>query len=128
MKKRQEPTTCPCGSESSYEACCGRFHSHECVAPTALALMKSRYSAFVKLDAAYLLETWHATTRPQSLEFDEPIKWLGLKIEDFTELSDTEATVTFVARGKVNGRAFRQSEKSHFVKEDGRWYYVEGEF
>lgn len=93
---------------------------------TALALMKSRYSAFVKNNSQYLLKTWHASTRPEELQLDEPIKWLGLEIKDWQELGDS-ATVTFVARGKLQGRAFRQEEKSRFLRENGFWFYVDGD-
>lgn len=88
--------------------------------------MRSRYSAFVKKDAAYLLRTWDRSTRPQSLELDEPIKWLGLEILESSEQND-RAQVRFVARGKINGRAFSQSELSRFVMHDGQWYYLDGD-
>lgn len=126
MKKRTTPTPCPCGCPSTYEACCGRFHAHEAWAPDAEALMRSRYSAFVKKDADYLLETWHESTRPTELTLDDPIRWLSLKITEFVP-GDEESFVTFEARGKYNGRAFCQREKSRFLKVDGRWYYVDGE-
>lgn len=125
MKKKKAPALCPCGSSLSYEDCCGRFHEGE-LPPTALALMKSRYSAFVKGDSQYLLKTWHSSTRPAELQLDDPIKWLGLEIKDWEEAGDA-ATVTFVARGKLQGRAFRQEEKSRFVRENGFWFYVDGD-
>lgn len=125
MKKRHTPTPCPCGSESSYEVCCGRFHAHEATAESAEALMRSRYSAFVKKNAVYLLETWHETTRPSKLTLDDPIRWVSLKIVESVP-GETEAFVTFEARGKYNGRAFCQREKSRFLRVDGRWFYVDG--
>lgn len=125
MKKKKAPALCPCGSSLSYEDCCGRFHNGE--APDhALTLMKSRYSAFVKGRSDYLLKTWHPSTRPETLELDDSIKWLGLEIQEWQEEA-TKATVTFVAKGKVQGRAFRQEEKSRFVCENGFWFYVDGE-
>ncbi len=125
MKKKKAPALCPCGSSLSYEDCCGRFHAGES-APDGVTLMRSRYSAFVKKDAAYLLRTWDRSTRPQSLELDEPIKWLGLEILESSEQND-RAQVRFVARGKINGRAFSQSELSRFVMHDGKWYYLDGD-
>ena len=125
MKKKKVPATCPCGSLLSYEDCCGRFHAGS-PAPDAVSLMKSRYSAFVKVLPDYLLKTWHATTRPTELDLSDPVKWLGLEIKDSSESGDT-ATVTFVARGKIEGRAFRQVEKSRFVRENDLWFYVDGE-
>ena len=121
---------CPCQSARSYEACCGRYHAGalHLHAPTAEALMRSRYSAFVLGLTDYLLATWHASTRPASLEPNEPgLKWLGLEIKRH-QLDDADhARVEFVARSKLGGRAHRLHELSRFVREDGRWYYVDGE-
>lgn len=125
MKKKKVPATCPCGSLLSYEDCCGRFHAGS-PAPDAVSLMRSRYSAFVKVLPDYLLKTWHPTTRPTELDLSDPVKWLGLEIKESAESGDT-ATVTFVARGKIEVRAFRQVEKSRFVRENGLWFYVDGE-
>ena len=126
MKKQKLPAYCPCGSQLDYKDCCGRFHDDEAVPPDALSLMKSRYSAFVKKRADYLLSTWHETTRPKELTLDDTIKWLGLEIVSFDD-GEQEAVVEFIARGKISGRAFKQVEKSRFVKEDGRWFYVDGD-
>lgn len=125
MKKKKAPALCPCGSLLDYKDCCGRFHETE-PAPDALSLMKSRYSAFVKKDVDYLLKTWHESTRPSVLDLSEPIKWLGLKILSYEPKGD-KATVSFIARGKINGRAFQQVEKSRFVRENGLWFYVDGD-
>ena len=126
MKKQKLPAYCPCGSQLDYKDCCGRFHDDGAVPPDALSLMKSRYSAFVKKRADYLLSTWHETTRPKELTLDDTIKWLGLEIVSFDD-GEQEAFVEFIARGKISGRAFKQVEKSRFVKEDGRWFYVDGD-
>lgn len=90
--------------------------------------MRSRYSAFVREDAAYLLTTWHATTRPDKLTFDEAPRprWLGLQIKRHAETAPDEAIVEFVARYKIAGRAFRLHETSRFRREDGRWFYLDG--
>ena len=124
MKKKTTPVFCPCGSQLDYKDCCGLFHDGA-LAPDALTLMKSRYSAFVMKRADYLLRTWHEKTRPVELKLDEPIKWLGLEIVSYEELAD-QATVSFIARGKISGRAFKQVERSRFVKQNGQWYYVDG--
>jgi SEC-C motif-containing protein len=89
--------------------------------------MRSRYSAFVMCNERYLLDTWHSSTRPASIEFVPQQKWLGLKIID-TDQSDAErAEVEFVARYRVGGAsAARLHERSRFVREDGRWFYVDG--
>lgn len=125
LARESKETLCPCGSERPYAQCCGPLHAGEAAA-TAQALMRSRYSAFVLGKADYLQATWHASTREADLELD-PVKWLGLKIVGTEDVSETEAYVEFVACGRFRGRGFRQHEKSRFLKEDGRWYYVDGE-
>jgi SEC-C motif-containing protein len=88
--------------------------------------MRSRYSAYVLRLEDYLLFTWHASTRPAVLDLSaEPQpKWLGLEVKAATQ-GDDRATVEFVARCRVGGRAQRLHEVSRFVREDGRWYYVD---
>lgn len=120
---------CPCGLGQAYAACCGRYIDRAAVAPTAEALMRSRYSAYVCGDAKYLLHTWHASTRPQAVDAERAVKWLGLEIL-MTEAGgdgDAQGAVEFVARYKVNGKAYRLHERSRFVKEDGQWFYVDGD-
>lgn len=120
--------TCLCGSGRSYETCCGRFHAGE-PAPNAESLMRSRYSAFVLAREDYLLATWHPGTRPARLELNATPRpqWLGLAIKTHTPLDEHHATVEFVARYKLNGRAFRLHEISRFERIEGRWLYVDGE-
>ena len=117
---------CPCGLAAPLAACCGRYLDGTTPAPTAEALMRSRYTAFALGREDYLLATWHASTRPVRLGLadDAPAKWIGLTVLDHQVLDERTATVSFVARYKVGGRAQRLHEVSRFVKEDGRWYYV----
>jgi len=89
--------------------------------------MRSRYSAFVRENAAYLLATWHPSQRPSTLDFDPQAKWLGLQIKSYNPISDTTAEVEFVARFRVAGQAVRLHERSRFIQEHGRWFYVDGE-
>lgn len=91
--------------------------------------MRSRYTAYALGKAAYLSNTWHASTRPALLNLDEQPapKWIGLQVLHHEQQDDRHATVEFVARYKVNGRAFKLQEISRFVKENGRWFYVDGE-
>lgn len=119
---------CPCGSGQVLAACCGRFHAGV-PAPDAESLMRSRYSAFVLGLEDYLLATWHSDTRPAGLELDASPRpqWLGLAIKAHTRLDDNHATVEFVARYKLNGRAFKLHETSRFERVAGRWLYVKGE-
>lgn len=121
---------CPCGSGRDYAACCGRFLDAGERPSTAEQLMRSRYTAYVRAREDYLLATWHASTRPAALDLDASVRWLGLKIVR-TEAGgedDAEGRVAFVARSKSGGRAQRLEEDSRFVREDGRWYYVDGRF
>jgi SEC-C motif-containing protein len=90
--------------------------------------MRSRYSAFTLDLADYLLATWHASTRPARLAANEPgLKWLGLEVGRHTVIDDDHATVEFVARSKLAGRAQRLHEISRFARECGRWFYVDGD-
>jgi len=91
--------------------------------------MRSRYTAYVLVNEAYLLTTWHTSTRPASLSLNEsqPDKWLGLKILSSDGGSnDQQGSVEFIARYKVNGKAGRLHEVSEFVREAGQWFYVKG--
>jgi SEC-C motif-containing protein len=120
---------CPCGSGRALAECCGRYLAGA-LPPTAEALMRSRYSAYVLGDEAYLLATWHPDTRPASLDLTQepPVKWLGLAIKRHEDSGNDQAVVEFVARYKVGGRAQRMHEISRFVREQGRWWYVDGNF
>jgi SEC-C motif-containing protein len=116
---------CPCGSGTDYAACCGRWHAGT-PAPSAEALMRSRYSAYVLQLADYLRATWHPSTRPPALHFEPGLKWLGLELRRHQADGD-RATVEFVARSKLGGRAARLHETSRFVREAGLWLYVDGD-
>lgn len=118
---------CPCGRAAAFEACCGRYIGTGVAAPDAESLMRSRYTAFVRGDAAHLLATWHASTRPATLELDGSQKWLGLEVKRHRPIDALHAEVEFVARSRVQGRGQRLHECSRFVREGGRWFYVEGD-
>jgi SEC-C motif-containing protein len=123
------PFACPCGSTLAHTQCCGRYHAGalHLQAPDAAALMRSRYSAFVLGLADYLLATWHPSTRPGAIDPDLPgLTWLGLEVRQHTQQDANHATVEFVARSKLGGRAQRLHERSRFVREAGRWFYVDG--
>ncbi|MFF8231728.1 YchJ family protein [Streptomyces caelestis] len=118
--------SCPCGLPQAYEACCGRYHSGTAAAPTAEALMRSRYSAFVKGDAGYLLRTWHPRTRPGTLELDPRTRWAGLEILDTSDGSAFHSGGTVEFRASYRGGSLH--ERSRFERVDGAWVYVDGEF
>lgn len=90
--------------------------------------MRSRYSAYAMQLESYLLATWHPAHRPQTLGFeeDQATQWIGLAIKQASEETD-KATVEFVARYKIGGRAYRLHEISRFCREYGRWLYVDGD-
>lgn len=129
VKPLQKPNTsdCLCGSGKSAESCCHAYHAGA-TAPTAEALMRSRYVAYALGLEPYLLETWHISTRPAELKLDEdPPRWLGLSIKRYEQQEIDLATVEFVARYKIGGRAYRLHETSRFVQEGGRWLYLDGD-
>ncbi|MFJ4757691.1 YchJ family protein [Streptomyces sp. NPDC088763] len=117
---------CPCGLPGSYEACCGRFHSGAAAAPTAEALMRSRYSAFVRGEVPYLLRTWHPRTRPAQLDLDPGTRWTGLEILGTGDGSAFHPTGTVTFRASFRGGSLH--ERSRFERVDGAWVYVDGEF
>lgn len=122
---------CPCTSGVVFASCCGPLLSGSSLAPTPERLMRSRYSAFVLGDAAYLLATWHPGTRPDTLDIDPDTEWLGL------EILVTEGGVAGTKRGFVEfaasyrqrgvARADVQREQSRFVWQSERWWYLDGE-
>ena len=124
---------CPCRTAADalpYAACCARYHTGplHLRAPTAEALMRSRYSAFVLDIADYLLATWHPSTRPARIEPNPTgLKWLGLELRHHALQDADHATVEFVARSKLAGRAQRLHETSRFEREGGRWFYLDGD-
>ena len=131
MKILASMTPCPCGRVQGkkplpYAQCCGRFLETDTPAPDSESLMRSRYSAFVLEREAYLLQTWHPTQRPTNVDFEPGLKWLGLEVREAVQQDATHAEVEFVARQKpASGPAVRLIERSRFVREDGRWLYVD---
>ena len=91
--------------------------------------MRSRYSAYVTLNASYLLATWHPSTRPARLDLSPEQKWLGLKIYETVQggSGDAEGVVEFAARFKTGGAGHRLRERSRFVRVEDRWFYLDGE-
>lgn len=119
---------CPCRKRSetiAYDHCCRPFHDGTRAAPTAVALMRSRYTGFVLQRADYLLATWHPSTRPVRIEFAEGQVWLLLRVLS-TTTEDDRATVAFVARSRIGGATHILEETSRFVRENGHWLYIDG--
>ncbi|MBQ0979894.1 MULTISPECIES: YchJ family protein [Micromonospora] len=131
-RRRANTTTgraCPCGSGQAYADCCAPAHSGDSPAGTAEALMRSRFSAFALGDTGYLLRSWHSSTRPASLELDPGQRWTRLEIVETERggLLDAAGTVTFHAHYRDAGRPGTLTEHSRFVREDGRWVYLDGD-
>lgn len=122
-------TTCLCDTGKLYDDCCGRWHSGR-PAPTALALMRSRYTAFALEFGDYLLDTWHPDTRPETLDLDPDTEWTGLRIDATSDGKawDTEGTVTFTASFTSPDGRGELREVSRFFFDDGRWYYYDGTY
>lgn len=115
---------CPCGLPAAYDACCGRFHGGA-AAPTAELLMRSRYTAYARGDAAYLLASWHPSTRPAVVELDPALRWTSLEVVSATGgLLDPVGTVHFRASHVRRGAHGVLEEHSRFGRDAGRWTYV----
>lgn len=131
MKTNLEPIElCPCGSGMPYHSCCQPYIEKNSEAPTAEALMRSRYTAFVLSDEEYLRYSWHPDYCPENIRLDENTRWLGLKIVNTAAGNPDDETgeVEFVARSKRHGRATRLHENSRFLRYEKRWVYLDGKF
>jgi SEC-C motif-containing protein len=90
--------------------------------------MRSRYTAFVLERSDYLRATWHASRRPADVAPDAGTRWLGLEVRRQVAVDAAHAEVEFVARYRpASGPAVRLHERSRFVRENGRWYYLDGD-
>jgi SEC-C motif domain protein len=90
--------------------------------------MRSRYTAYTLGREGYLMETWHPSTRPASIELEtETRKWLGLEVKHHEQQGRSNAVVEFVARYKIGGRAHRLHEISRFLSDAERWFYMDGD-
>ncbi|WP_246164288.1 YchJ family protein [Xanthovirga aplysinae] len=131
MKKK-----CPCGSARDYNNCCGKFIKGEAFPNTAEELMRSRYTAFVKMEVDYLVDTsWPenrtAQDRREIKEHSKDIQWVGLEIvkTEKGQKEDQKGGVEFKAYYlNKDGKGGLHHENSEFRKQDGKWYYVKGVF
>ncbi len=118
---------CPCESNKNYDQCCEPYIEGKMPAPSPEALMRSRYSAYVKVRPPYLRETLAPESRGDFKESDvldwaKQSEWLGLKI-----VKAEGNSVEFVAKYKTQGKVLEHHEVSTFRKEGNRWYFVDGE-
>lgn len=130
MKQQStQNSLCPCGSQIDFTLCCEPVLANHQRAVTAEALMRSRYTGFVKEDTSHLLRTWFEKTRPSTLNFDNhPVKWISLTINKTNngQPGDSKGTVDFTSTYIENGQLCSLNEISDFVKIEGLWYYVNG--
>ena len=122
--------SCPCGSGSPLSACCGVYLDRDADPPTAEALMRSRYTAFVLRNADYLLATWDPASRPRRLELQhDRTEWLSLELRRIESGGPADPTgrVEFIARFRLNGIDQALHENSRFRQQAGRWLYIDGE-
>lgn len=119
-----DTSACPCGLGLPYGECCGPAHRGRAPA-TAEALMRSRYAAFALHDAAYVLSSWHPSTRPGDVSPDPKLRWTGLEVIDTSGggLFDAEGVVEFRAHYRDGARPGDMRERSRFVRHDGQWVY-----
>lgn len=123
---------CPCGSGSAFDECCGPLIGGA-PAPTAEALMRSRFTAFVTGELDHIDNT-HAKSaradfdRSAAESSSDTVKWVRLNILDTVDggESDDVGVVEFTASFKQDGKTLIHHERSDFQREDGRWVYVDG--
>ncbi|KUL42279.1 hypothetical protein ADL15_01730 [Actinoplanes awajinensis subsp. mycoplanecinus] len=122
-KRTPRARACPCGSPS-YAECCGPIHDGK-PAPDPEALMRSRFSAFALDLSDYVLHSWHPEHRPPELESDPALRWVRLEVLESTGggLFDAEGFVEFRAHYRDGGTPGVMTERSTFVRHDGRWVY-----
>ena len=128
---------CPCGSLKKYKKCCKPFHDKITFPKTALELMKSRFSAFAVLIADYIIFTTHENNsdyisdlkswNQDIMNFSKNTRFERLEILDFIE-GEVESFVTFKATLFQDNTDISFIEKSRFLKTEGIWKYVDGQF
>jgi len=127
---------CPCGSSLNYNLCCGRYHKGKLHAPTAEALMRSRYSAYVLGHTHYIYRTWDKQNRPPLavLKEDNSQQFTHLEIISTTKgnKEDSSGTVEFIASYHITEQisaeskkdVFKHHENSYFEKQNNKWKYI----
>jgi SEC-C motif domain protein len=123
----EDSSRCPCLSGNTYGECCGPLHAGA-AAPTAERLMRSRFSAFALGLPEYLLVTWHPRTRPTELTLDPEQRWTRLDIVDKRSggAFDASGEVAFRAWWRTDDDRGVMEERSRFLRENGRWFYLDG--
>lgn len=130
----QQATTCPCGLGASVEDCCGRYITGGQSAPTAEALMRSRYTAYTLEQIDHIARTHNPSSADEvdeeaALKWAQEASWEGLEVvsSDAGGADDEHGMVEFIAKYAVEGQLFAHHEKATFDKVDGTWFYTDGE-
>lgn len=125
-----QPDGCPCGSGRPYSQCCGVYHRGEAEAPTAVALMRARYSAYARHETDYVFRTWHPATRPEPSALETDLEWVALDIEEVEggcehdDLGEVSYAACYLDRDRRRGCL---REHSRFTRKGGRWVYLDGD-
>ncbi len=125
-----DTANCPCGSGRDFHACCDPYLQGEPV-PNAETLLRARFSAYATANERYINQTWHPASRPIKLHLHnaEQVRWYGLKIIRIENggPDDQAGLVEFSAHYQIKHRQGQLHEISHFARDNGKWYYLEGE-
>lgn len=131
MNKSIELSNCPCGTNDSYDQCCGKYISQDSYPETPLQLMRSRYTAYVLSNIDYVFDTMRdealkGADRVESMKWAKNSKWLGIEILDAPKVDKDSkyGEVEFIARYEINNKKHELQERSKFNKVHDRWYYV----
>ncbi len=124
---------CPCGSGKTFEECCGPYLMGDAKAPTALALMRARYSAYAMCSIDYLYKSSGKKVRKEfnadsCKQWSESATWTGLDVirTEQGEENDTTGIVEFIAKYSIKDKDFEHHEIAEFEKIDGEWFFKDG--
>lgn len=123
---------CPCGSGDTYRVCCQSFIEAKAIPTTAEQLMRSRFSAYALKNADYLFHSYAKESRGDNSLVDiqdwaEQTLWLALVIISTEQSDDEFHYVEFAATYLTGNELWQMQENSRFIKEDGKWCYVDGD-
>ncbi len=126
------PNLCPCGSRKKYKNCCQPIHNDHSLAKTPEQLMRSRYSAYALGLTDFIINTYSpdisSTLNRSEIESGTHLDWVKLSVKSSQITSENEGFVHFKAFYREDNQTFALEEVSRFIKIDGQWFYVEGEF
>jgi len=119
---------CYCGAPKTFSDCCEPIILQQQLATSAEQLMRSRFSAFYTKHEAWLKQSWNESSRPKTIQFDDELKWLDLRIINAAVIDETNSTVEFEARYFKVGKVQAIHENSHFIKQGAHWLYTDGDY